>query len=107
MVKETFQFLIEKINLICFKKIQRTTINKTGRRKIVLKFVTYKEYPPIISKKLTIALEKSLSKSIILICKRTNEMTKKEKRTTNSGNIIINTKNLKKHLLIMLYYLSV
>ena len=58
MVKETFQFSNEKDNLICFKKIPRTSINKTGRRKIVLKFVTYKEYPPIISKKLTIALEK-------------------------------------------------
>ena len=68
MVKETFQFLNEKDNLIRFKKIPRTSINKTGRRKIVLKFVTYKEYPPIISKKLTIALEKSLLKSIILIC---------------------------------------
>ncbi len=65
MVKETFQFSNEKDNLICFKKIPQTSINKTGRRKIVLKFVTYKEYPPIISKKLTIALEKSFLKSII------------------------------------------
>ena len=93
MVKETFQLLNEKDNLICFKKIPWTSINKTGRRKIVLKFVTYKEYTPIISKKLIIALEKSLFKSIILICKRTNEMTKKVKITTNNGNIIINTKN--------------